>query len=165
MDRKPQEITLGARQGANPGMKADKKNVYKKIFEMIDKDGGGSLDQGELKRALADLGEKLTDEDVMDMIAEIDKDGNGTVELDEFLLLINNRISDNTFLDSCVKAFGLFAETNEAYITQKEFMNIVAAAKKESNRFEIQSIMKELPWDKDGNLLIKDFLTDFMEEL
>ena len=87
------------------------------------------------------------------------------MELDEFLLLINNRISDNTFLDSCVKAFGLFAETNESYITQKEFMNIVAAAKKESNRFEIQSIMKELPWDKDGNLLIKDFLTDFMEEL
>ena len=87
------------------------------------------------------------------------------MEFDEFMLLINNRINDNKFLESCVKAFGLFAETDENFITQKEFMNIVASAKKESNRFEVQNIMKELPWDKDGNLIIKDFLTEFMEEL
>ena len=159
------EIMLGARTGANNAMKTDKKNVYMKIFQMIDKDGGGSLDHVELKQALADLGEHLTTEDVKDMIAEIDQDGNGTIEMDEFLMLIQQRIKDKNFFEACIKSFHLFAETNEAYITQKEFMKIVAAAKKESNRFEIQAIMRELPWDKDGNLPINEFLSEFFGDL
>ena len=75
------------------------------------------------------------------------------------------RIKDKEFIDACWKSFQMFAETNDAYITQKEFMMIVSAAKKESNRAEVQSIMSQLPWDNDGNLNISDFLVEFFDEL
>lgn len=38
------------------------------------------------------MGEKLTDSDISDIIEEIDKDGNGTIDLSEFMTLIENRI-------------------------------------------------------------------------
>lgn len=38
------------------------------------------------------MGEKLTDADIADIIEEIDKDGNGTIDLSEFMNLIENRI-------------------------------------------------------------------------
>ena len=165
METKPGKLTLGARTGAAAGMQADKKQIYMRIFQMIDKDGTGSLDHEELREALADLGEHLTEEDALDMIKENDKDGSGSREVDEFLQLIQARIKDEKLMDASQKAFLMFAEGSETSITQKEFMKIVAAAKKESNQFEIQTIMSELPWDEEGNLNIDEFISTVFQEL
>ena len=75
MDKNPQggDITLGARQNASQTMQANKRNIYTRIFQLIDYDKGGSLDSNELRSALAKLGEHLTEEDTLDMIAEISK--------------------------------------------------------------------------------------------
>ena len=75
MDKNPQggDITLGARQNAGHAMQANKRNIYTRIFQLIDEDKGGTLDSKELRSALAKLGEHLTEEDALDMIAEISK--------------------------------------------------------------------------------------------
>ena len=46
---------------------------------MFDKDGNGSISAAELKFVMANLGEKLTDEEVDEMIKEADLDGDGQV--------------------------------------------------------------------------------------
>ena len=51
----------------------------KEIFRVFDKDGNGFISTSELRLVMSNLGEKLTDEEVDEMIREADIDGDGQV--------------------------------------------------------------------------------------
>ena len=48
------------------------------IFDKIDTDGGGEIDQEEMYEALTAAGLDITEEGVITLVAMIDEDGNGT---------------------------------------------------------------------------------------
>ena len=54
-------------------------------FKVFDRDGNGLIDPAELKYVLTNLGEKLTDEEVDEMIREADIDGDGQINYEEFV--------------------------------------------------------------------------------
>ncbi|GAB0493513.1 hypothetical protein MMPV_004797 [Pyropia vietnamensis] len=53
-------------------------------FLVFDKDRSGSLSASELRGVLTSLGEKMTDEEVDEMLAEADVDGDGKINYAEF---------------------------------------------------------------------------------
>ena len=61
---------------------------FKEAFALFDKDGDGTISSSELETILTSLGQKPTKEELEDMINEVDADGNGEVDFDEFLSLI-----------------------------------------------------------------------------
>lgn len=57
----------------------------KEAFRLYDKDGNGFIPTTCLKEILRELDDQLTDADLDGMIEEIDSDGSGTVDFDEFM--------------------------------------------------------------------------------
>ena len=49
-------------------------------FEVFDKDGSGTISADELRAVMKSLGENLTDQEIDEMIAEADKDRNGSID-------------------------------------------------------------------------------------
>ncbi|TVT99350.1 hypothetical protein EJB05_55283 [Eragrostis curvula] len=62
----------------------------KEAFEVLDKDQNGFISPTELRTVMVSLGEKMTDEEVEQMIKEADTDGDGQVNYDEFVLMMKN---------------------------------------------------------------------------
>jgi len=60
----------------------------KRHFRAFDADGNGSIDEGELKTVVHNLGENISSSKLKELIAEVDLDGNQTIEFNEFLALI-----------------------------------------------------------------------------
>jgi Ca2+-binding EF-hand superfamily protein len=56
---------------------ADHEEELREAFKVFDKDGNGFVSAAELKHVMTNLGEKLTDEEVDEMIREADVDGDG----------------------------------------------------------------------------------------
>ena len=68
-----------------PDAEARKREIYTKAFKAYDKDGSNSIDANELESLLQDLGWNLSIDDVRDALKILDTDGNGDIDLDEFL--------------------------------------------------------------------------------
>ena len=54
-------------------------NQNLRFYRVFDKDNNGVISSTELRRVMTNLGEKLTDDEVEDMIKEADIDGDGMV--------------------------------------------------------------------------------------
>ncbi|KAF4520486.1 troponin C [Ephemera danica] len=57
----------------------------KEAFRLYDREGNGYITTATLREILAALDDKLNNEDLDGIIAEIDTDGSGTVDFDEFM--------------------------------------------------------------------------------
>ena len=55
---------------------------YKEMFNLVDSDGGGDIGRDEVIELMQMVGYECTEQEVDDMIAEIDLDGNGDVDFD-----------------------------------------------------------------------------------
>merc|ERR1711997_1246605 len=61
---------------------------FKEAFSLFDKDGNGLISAAELRHVMTNLGEKLTDEEVDEMIREADVDGDGAINYQEFVRMM-----------------------------------------------------------------------------
>lgn len=57
----------------------DSQEELTEAFKVFDRDGNGLISAAELRHVMTNLGEKLTDEEVDEMIREADVDGDGHV--------------------------------------------------------------------------------------
>lgn len=57
-------------------------------FKVFDRDGNGFISAAEMRHVMTNLGEKLTDDEVDEMVREADVDGDGSVNYEEFVKMM-----------------------------------------------------------------------------
>ncbi|RCV14598.1 hypothetical protein SETIT_2G439000v2 [Setaria italica] len=80
----PEFLNLMARKMKD----TDSEEELKEAFRVFDKDQNGFISAAELRHVMTNLGEKLTDEEVDEMIREADVDGDGQINYEEFVKLM-----------------------------------------------------------------------------
>ena len=63
----------------------EERRRVRELFHVLDSDGSNSLERGEVEELSRHLGKKLNGQALDEAMAEMDKDGSGSVEFDEFL--------------------------------------------------------------------------------
>ena len=61
------------------------RNELKEAFRIYDKEGNGFITTSTLKEILQELDSKLSEDELNGIIDEVDEDGSGTVDFDEFM--------------------------------------------------------------------------------
>lgn len=56
--------------------------------KVFDRDGDGFISANELRDSMTNLGERLSHDEVSDMIKEADQDGDGQINYDEFVKMM-----------------------------------------------------------------------------
>ena len=70
---------------------SDNEEEIIEAFKVFDRDGNGLISSDELLHVLNSLGDKLTIEEVDDLIKDADLDGDGYINYEEFVNLILNK--------------------------------------------------------------------------
>ena len=83
----PEFLTLMARKMKD----TDSEEEILEAFKVFDKDGNGFISAAELRHVMTNLGEKLTDEEVDEMIREADVDGDGQINYEEFVKMMMSK--------------------------------------------------------------------------
>lgn len=75
-------------------MMSDKMNavndedMIRMAFRVLDRFGNGTISSKNFKHLMTHIGDKLSDAEVEEMIAEADKDGDGTLNYEEFVKML-----------------------------------------------------------------------------
>jgi calmodulin len=80
----PEFLSLMARKMRD----TDTEEELIEAFKVFDRDQNGFISAAELRHIMTNLGEKLTDEEVDEMIREADVDGDGQINYEEFVRMM-----------------------------------------------------------------------------
>merc|ERR1712137_660016 len=85
----PEFLTMMARKMKD----TDSEEEIREAFKVFDRDNNGFISAAELRHVMTSIGEKLTDDEVDEMIREADQDGDGRIDYNEFVQLMMQKWS------------------------------------------------------------------------
>ena len=157
----------------NAGLTEEQKQEIREAFDLFDTDGSGTIDAKELKVAMRcvegvlsfvdvmnnwkkscqyrALGFEPKKEEVKKMIADIDKDGSGNIDFEEFLTMMTAKMGERDSREEILKAFRLFDDDETGKISFKNLKRVAKELGENMTDEELQEMIDEA--DRDGTYL------------
>ncbi|XP_037505746.1 calmodulin-A-like [Rhipicephalus sanguineus] len=125
----------------------------REAFALFDKDGNGAFGTKELGTVMRALGYNPTEAKLKDMIAEVDIDGNGTIDFPEFLAMMTKKTRSTDTEDEIREAFRVFDRDGNGFITATELSHVMTTLGEKLTDEEVDAIIREAfeVFDRDGN--------------
>lgn len=86
----------------------EEEQEFREIFNLVDKDKGGSISQRELALLMETLGINASQQEIDLMIGEIDKDGDGEIQFEEFVAVMSRKVQATYTAKEVKNAFKVF---------------------------------------------------------
>ncbi|PKI50139.1 hypothetical protein CRG98_029463 [Punica granatum] len=145
-------------RGRHHGLTQQKRQEIKEAFELFDTDGSGTIDAKELNVAMRALGFEMTEEQINQMIADVDKDGSGAIDFDEFVHMMTAKIGERDTKEELMKAFRILDQDNNGKISAVDIKRISKELGESFTDREIQEMIEEADLDRDGEINVDEFI-------
>merc|ERR1712170_148137 len=145
-----------AKKYERPGLTSDEVEEIKEAFDLFDSDQSGAISVSELTSAMKSLGFDVKHAVVFQMIAELDADGSGEIEFEEFLDMMTARISDKNSREDIERVFKLFDSDRTGEVSLDNMKRVAKELVRISAHKSYKKSSKELI-DGDGALTMDDF--------
>ena len=136
----------------------------KRSFLELDEDGSGEISVHELQSILKDPKLRMSEDDVNKLMKDFDLDGNGTIDICEFLILMSNRKNRNLIHRAIVirtqirKMFRNLDLDGNGYITKKEFKTVMRKQRGKYSEKQLDAMLKEADMNGDGKIDYDEFV-------
>ncbi|XP_074656027.1 neo-calmodulin-like isoform X4 [Tubulanus polymorphus] len=143
------------------GLSQKERKEFKEAFTLFDKDGDGKITTYELASVMHFLGSKPSQEQIEVMIDQVDTDGNGTVEFEEFLRMMSNnpiKTLPKTEDEEMREAFKVFDRDNDGFIDAQELRFTMNNLGQPLSDEDVKAMIKEADIDGDGRINYEEFI-------
>merc|ERR1711937_1014745 len=137
---------------------AEQKGELREAFDLFDTDGSGAVDATELHTAMKALGFEPKKEEISKMVKEMDKDGDATVDFEEFCVMMAEKMNQKDGKEEMMKGFKLFDDDNTGKISFKNFQRVAKELGENLSDAELKEILAEPDEDGDGEINEAEFL-------
>ncbi len=129
---------------------------YKKAFDLLDKDGNGTISTSELGEAMRSTGLDPSDDDLKEMIKKADADKSGTLNLSEFQSLVVSEVNKSA-MNELRKVFSSYDKNNDGSITVEEARIVLKQQGESDENIEeaIKLMFKGTDINKDDKLIFE----------
>merc|ERR1712159_376597 len=115
---------MGSSSMPRSTLSAEQKAEVKEAFDLFDTDGSGAIDAKELKVAMQALGFEPTAAEIAKMVSDLDIDGNATIEFEEFVEMMEGKMSEKDQVEEMRKAFKLYDADGTGKIRFKDLKRV-----------------------------------------
>ncbi|KAJ7417445.1 Troponin C, skeletal muscle [Pitangus sulphuratus] len=134
---------------------------FKAAFDMFDADGGGDISTKELGTVMRMLGQNPTKEELDAIIEEVDEDGSGTIDFEEFLVMMVRQMKEDAkgkSEEELANCFRIFDRNADGFIDIEELGEILRATGEPVTDEDIEDMMKDSDKNNDGRIDFDEFL-------
>ncbi|KAE8713377.1 putative calcium-binding protein CML18 [Hibiscus syriacus] len=132
----------------------------RKVFNKFDQNGDGKISREELKSVLSALGSKPSSEEVDRIMWEMDKDGNGYVDLDEFIAFQGSNVNgdDSQCTNKELKdAFDMYDLDKNGLISVNELHAVLKRLGEKCSLSDCRRMISQVDKDGDGSVNFEEF--------
>ena len=140
-----------------PGLSEEEIEEIREAFNLFDTDGSGTIDPKELKAAMQSLGFEAKNQTIYQMIADIDKDGSGSIDFDEFLDMMTAKMSDKDTREDIQKVFNLFDDDQTGKISLRNLKRVAKELGETMSDAELLEMIERADTDTDGEINPDEF--------
>ncbi|XP_059170772.1 calmodulin-A-like [Physella acuta] len=130
----------------------------KEAFHLFDKDGDGHISTQELGKVMRALGQTPSETELKDMINDVDSDRNGTIEFQEFLVMMSRQMTSGDKEEEMREAFRVFDRDGNGYISAAELRQVMANLGEKLTDAEVDEMIREADMDGDGHVNYHEFM-------
>merc|ERR1712062_73561 len=87
-------------------------------------DGSGTISSEELLGVMRAMGQNPTEDELLNLVLEVDVDGNGTIDFPEFLNMMKKKAREVDEEADLREAFKIFDRNRDGYIDMKELKKV-----------------------------------------
>ena len=136
----------------------DKVAEYKEAFDMFDRNKTGTLSIGDITNIMKNFGYPMTKEEARGMISNVDASGDGEVDFEEFVMLMEKQVH-NLSDDPVLLAFRDFDKNDDGKITNREFKYILTHVGENTfSEEEVEGLFKDCGLKEEDELEYEDFV-------
>jgi Ca2+-binding EF-hand superfamily protein len=136
----------------------ERKLEYKEAFDMLDKGKDGKITLLELANVMRSLNMDPTEEELKEMIDEVDLDGNGEIDFEEFVTLMNRRSKETDTEEVIINAFKVFDIEGNGLLSITDMRHIMINMTENVNEDELDEILINADTDGDGFVKYEEFI-------
>ncbi|XP_063406578.1 uncharacterized protein LOC134690550 [Mytilus trossulus] len=125
-----------------------------KTYHSMDENGDGRVSMAEVKRASKRIGIDLSTDKLKQMMRDVDKNGDGYLDLSEFEKLITEYMKhDPNDIKTARKIFQAMDVDKDGKVTTSEIMKAMKVSKSDAN-----DLLAEADSNKDGKMSFDEFV-------
>ncbi|KAL2920977.1 Calmodulin-like protein 5 [Bienertia sinuspersici] len=136
----------------------------RQVFDMFDQNGDGRITMSELRDSLINMGIFIPDSDLLEMIANIDVNGDGCVDGTEFqalydVIMERNGVDDESDEEDMKDAFSVFDKNGDGFISVDELRSVLGSLglNQGKNLEDCKLMIMKVDVDGDGMVSFKEF--------
>lgn len=134
---------------------------FKECFSLFDRDGDGTVDTAELGTVMKSLGQRMSEEELQQMISEVDVDGSGTVDFAEFLGLMARQMKDHESDKALHSAFAIFDTEGTGRIKVAHVRYVLINLCDQMSVIDVDTLLDEVASSYDGFIDFNQFMRIF----
>jgi len=131
---------------------------YKRLFNLFDKDGNGSITTDELAAVFKELGKNITEKELKEMIKKVDCNDNGCIEFDEFIRMLNLKAQSLFKEKEILDAFKAIDQDGNGYLTAEELRQVLTRYGEKLSSEEAENMVRQADIDGDGKVNYEEFV-------
>lgn len=139
-------------------------NEFREIFNLVDKDGGGSISKEELSELMDTLGIEATSEEIDHMVGEIDVDGDGDIDFEEFVAVMSRKVNATYTADQVKSSFKVFEGTAPSGYVKAEMLikALCTYGTEKLSEEQARDLVGQLEVDSNGMVNYVDYVSMMM---
>ncbi|XP_069114950.1 calmodulin-like [Argopecten irradians] len=137
---------------------------FKEAFTLFDKNGDGTIASSELGTVMRSLSQNPTEAELQDMISDVDKGGNGTIDFPEFLVMMTHKMQEEDSEEELVEAFKVFDKDGQGLISSAELRHVMTNLGEKLTDEEVDEMMREAALDNEGHISYEEFAKMMMSK-
>jgi centrin-1 len=155
----PKKEEFNPKKYEKNGLTEDEILEIKEAFDLFDGDKSGEIDTDELKTALKNLGIDAKNQTLTNMMKDLDADGSGKIDFDEFINMMTAKMSDRDTREDLKKVFDLFLgdDNRDGRITIKHLRRVAKELNETMTDEELNEMIARADLDKDNAVDFEEF--------